>query len=326
MHRFLPHYPPQLWPPAASEMAGRIDTIFVVWCVVLFLLVAPVFVFMAYCAVKYRAGRDVDRSHREARNLTIEMSWMVIPFLISLGFFFWAGNIYLEQQHAPADAMTIDALGRQWMWKFQHPGGQWEINDLHVPVNQAIKINMISQDVIHSLYVPALRIQMEVLPDRYTSMWFKADRPGAYRLYCSEFCGTDHSIMDGVLYVMTPADYQHWLTQSGTARSLAAGGKQLFSAYGCSGCHGAGSTVRAPSLVGVYGRPVPLEAGGTLIADDGYIRDKILMPDDNKIAGYKQIMPSFKGKVSEDDLVRLIAYIKSLGEDSQQAPTGSTVQ
>lgn len=326
MNNQLGPYSITLWPPAASSVASEVDLVIVCFTLLTLFLTVPIFVSYTYFALKYRHGRQVDRSHREKRNAALEMSWMLIPYFLTLVFMVWSARIYDYNQNPPAGTMNISAIGRQWMWKFQHPGGQWEINDLHVPVNQAIKINMISQDVIHSLYVPALRIQMEVLPDRYTSMWFKADRPGAYRLYCSEFCGTDHSIMDGVLYVMTPADYQHWLTQSGTARSLAAGGKQLFSAYGCSGCHGAGSTVRAPSLVGVYGRPVPLEAGGTLIADDGYIRDKILMPDDNKIAGYKQIMPSFKGKVSEDDLVRLIAYIKSLGEDSQQAPTGSTVQ
>ena len=320
MHRFLPHYPPQLWPPAASEMAGRIDMIFVVWCVVLFLLVAPVFVFMAYCAVKYRAGRVVDRSHREARNLTIEMSWMVIPFLISLGFFFWAGNIYLEQQNAPADATTIDALGRQWMWKFQHPGGQWEINDLHVPVGQSIRIDLQSQDVVHDLYIPALRLQENAIPGRRTLLWFKADRVGAYRMFCSEFCGVDHSLMAGTLYVMSRSDYQAWLKQSGTSQGLIAAGKQVFDGYGCSGCHAAGGTVRAPSLAGLYGRVVPLRDGGTIVADDAYIRDSILQPKKQIAAGYKPIMPSFEGTMSDAELADVVAYIKSLREGSNQQP------
>ncbi len=320
MQHFLPHYPPQFWPPAASATAGEIDQIFGVWCAVLFLLVAPVFVFMAYCAVKYRAGRDVDRSHREARNLPIEMSWMVIPFLISLGFFFWAGSIYLRQQSAPPNAMVIAAVGRQWMWKFQHPGGQWEINDLHVPVGQPVRIDLQSQDVIHSLYVPALRQQEEVVPGRTTEMWFQANRVGAYKLFCSEFCGAQHALMAGTLYVMSPSDYQAWLKDAGVSGSLAAGGSRLFQSYGCSGCHTEQGSVRAPDLADIYGRVVFLQDGSTVVADDAYIRDSILQPRKQVVAGYRPIMPSFAGAVSNAELEQLVAYIKSMGKRSGQTP------
>ena len=313
IQHYLPHYPSQLWPPAASVMAGQIDEIFAVWCAVLILLVAPVFIFMGYCAFKYRAGRNVDRSHREARNLPVELSWMIIPFLISLAFFFWAGDIYLQEQSPPPDATVITAIGRQWMWKFQHPGGQWEINDLHVPVGQAIRINIESQDVIHSLYIPAMRLQEEAIPGRVTKLWFKPDRIGAYDLYCSELCGADHALMAGTLYVMSPADYQAWLVSAGTSTTLASAGKKLFDSYGCSGCHAATGTVRAPSLIGVYGHVVPLENGSTVMADDGYIRDSILQPRKQTVAGYKPIMPSFSGAISDADLAKLVAYIKSLG-------------
>ena len=197
------------------------------------------------------------------------------------------------------------------MWKFQHPGGQSEIDDLHVPAGQDVVLHMISQDVIHALYIPALRIQMDVLPDRYTDMWFKADKPGTYHLFCSEYCGTDHSVMGGMLTVMDPADYGQWLGRSGSDVTLAAAGESLFAAYGCSGCHRGQSTVRAPSLAGLYGRPVPLEDGRTVTADDSYLRRKILDPNDDPIAGYRQAMPSFKGVLAEDDLLRLVAYIKS---------------
>lgn len=320
MQHFLPHFPPQLWPPAASFMAHEIDEIFAVWSAVLILLVAPVFVFMGYCAFKYRAGREADRSHREARNLTIEMSWMIVPFLISLVFFFWAGDIYLQQQYPPPDATTITALGRQWMWKFQHPGGEWEINDLHVPVNQPISINIESQDVVHSLYIPALREQEEAVPGRVTHMWFKADRVGAYRLFCSELCGADHSLMAGTLYVMPDQAYQEWLSQASNSRTLAAGGRALFESYGCAGCHGAASSVRAPSLSGVYGNVVPLSDGSTVVADDAYIRDSILEPRKQIVAGYKPIMPSFAGTISDADLAKLVAYIKSLSEGGKPPP------
>ena len=320
MQHFLPHYPPELWPPAASAMAGEIDQIFAVWCAVLILLVAPVFIFMTYCAAKYRAGRNVDRSHREKRNLTIEMSWMIIPFLISLVFFFWAGSVYLRQQNPPPNAMVITALGRQWMWKFQHPGGQWEINDLHVPVGVPVRINIESQDVVHSLYIPAMREQEEAVPGRTTQMWFKADRVGAYELFCSELCGADHALMAGTLYVMSRGDYQSWLHEFATSPSLAFGGKRLFDSYGCSGCHGGNGagTSRAPALLGVYGHAVPLSDGSTIMADDAYIRDSILQPHKQIVAGYKPIMPSFSGAISDAELAQLVAYIKSLGDESEQ--------
>lgn len=319
MQHFLPHYPPQLWPPAASATAGEIDLIFAVWCAVLIILVAPAFGFITWCAIYYRAGRTVDRSHREPRNLTIEMTWMVVPFLVSLVFFFWAGSVYLRQQNPPPNAMTITALGRQWMWKFQHPGGQWEINDLHVPVDTPVRIEIESQDVVHSLYIPALRQQEEAVPGRTTQMWFKADRVGAYNLYCSELCGADHALMAGTLYVMSRSDYQAWLREFATSPSLLAGGKRLFSSFGCTGCHGGNGagTDRAPALVGVYGSAVPLSDGTTITANDAYLRDSILDPRKHTVAGYKPIMPSFSGAISDAELAQLLAYIKSLGQRSE---------
>ena len=176
---------------------------------------------------------------------------------------------------------------------------------------------MISQDVIHALYIPALRIQMDTIPDRYTQIWFKADKIGAFHLFCSEYCGTDHSEMGGTLTIMQPADYQKWLTNSPLGTTTVAAGETLFMSYGCSGCHRSGSTAKAPSLVGLFGKPVPLEGGGFVTADESYIRDKILEPNKSKIAGYKQIMPTYKGKIAEDDLIRLVAYIKSLGSSKE---------
>ncbi len=317
MMHFLPNYPPQLWPPAASAMAREIDQIFAVWCAVLILLVAPVFVFMTYCAVKYRAGRNVDRTHREARNLTVEMSWTIVPFLITLVFFFWAGDVYLREMNPPPNAMQITAIGRRWMWKFQHPTGQWEINNLHVPVGKAVRINIKSQDVVHSLYVPAMRVQEEAVPGRTTEMWFKADRIGNYRLFCSELCGADHALMAGTLYVMSRADYQKWLSSYATSPTLITRGKHLFESYGCAGCHGASGTKRAPSLQGVYGSVVPLSNGNTVTADEAYLRDSIMQPKKQIVAGYKPIMPSFAGAISDADLAELLAYIKALGAGNE---------
>ncbi len=310
-------YPLALWPPSVSATAAEADHLILAFTVLTLLLVGPIFVGISWFAIRYRDGKKVNREYRENKDRTLELSWMIIPFLLTLVFFAWGVRMFDGQQHPPANAMEISAIGRQWMWKFQHPGGQAEINDLHVPTGQPIVIRMISQDVIHSLYIPALRIQMETLPGRYTQLWFNADRPGTYRLFCSEYCGTDHSVMDGLLTIMKPADYAAWLTQAGSDQSLAAGGGRLFSSYGCAGCHLGTSTVRAPSLVGLYGSPVPLESGGTVIASDTYIRDKILNPNHNKIAGFKQVMPRFAGLIPEEDLIRLIAYIKSSGQGKE---------
>lgn len=320
MQQFLPHYTSQLWPPAASSMAQEIDRIFLVWCIVLCFLVVPVFVFMTYCAIRYRAGRPANRKHEEARNVWLEMSWIFGPGIISLAFFFWAGTVYLQQHTPPRNSMRIVVMGRQWMWKYQHPGGQWEINDLHVPVGVPIRLEIYSQDVIHSLYIPALRLQQEAVPGRTTMIWFQANRVGSYDLYCSELCGAEHALMAGILYVMSPSDYQQWLLNNGAEQNLAAAGKPLFSAYGCSGCHGPASTVHAPSLVGLYGQIVPLSNGSIIRADRAYIQDHILYPDRQLPAGYKNIMPSYAGKIPEADLQKLVAYVDSLGPESAQTP------
>ncbi len=315
-------YPLALWPFAASASAVETDHLIIAFTALTILLVAPIFVGITWFAVRYRAGNIVDRSNSDERSVLIELSWMIIPFLLTLFFFVWAARLFDTHKHAPAGAMEITAIGRQWMWKFQHPGGQAEINDLHVPINQPVLIRMISQDVIHGLYIPALRIQMETLPGRYTDLWFNANRAGTYRLYCSEYCGTDHSAMDGLLTVMEPAAYERWLSSNGSSQSMVAAGGHLFQSYGCAGCHAAGAVVRAPSLAGLAGRPVPMEDGGTVIATDSYIRDKILNPDHNKIAGFKQVMPSFNGVIPEEDLLKLVAYVKSYGQSADATATG----
>ena len=310
--------PLSLWPPSASASAAEMDHL--IWCftALTLVLVVPIFFAITLFAVRYREGRPVNRAYTETRDRMLELSWMFIPFTLTLIFFAWGASMFVGHKTPPANATQIEAIGRQWMWKFQHPGGQAEINDLHVPTGEPILINMISQDVIHSLYIPALRAQMETLPGRYTQLWFKADRPGVYHILCSEFCGTDHSVMGGLLYVMTPADYGDWLSQQGTRPNMVQAGEKVYASYGCSGCHQSNDTVRAPSLVGLFGKEVPLEEGGTVAADTSYIRDKILNPDHNKIAGYKQIMPAFKGQIPEDDVARLIDYIKDAGSQTEQ--------
>ena len=319
-----------LWPVWASAHALSVDQVILAFTLVTLGLTVPIFIGITYFAYRYRVGKVANRTYTEERSVAIELSWMLIPFFLTLIFFFWAARLFDVAQHPPPGAMIVDAIGKQWMWKFQHPTGQTEINDLHVPVETDVRINMISQDVIHSLYVPALRIQAETLPNRYTQIWFHADRIGEYHILCSEFCGTDHSVMGGTLSVQSQADYERWLAQSGSTGTVAEAGGRLFSEYGCTGCHGAGAQVRAPSLAGLYMRPVPMQEGGTVTADDAYLRDKILYPDRHLIAGYEQKMPTFANRLSESDLLQLVAYIRSLGSEAgtarNQSPQGPSEQ
>ena len=300
-----------LWPAAASASAAETDQLIWLFTALTLVLVVPIFIGITIFAVRYREGNQVNRKYREDRDRTLEIGWMLIPFVLTLIFFAWGAKMFIVHKNPPPNAMRIEAVGRQWMWKFQHPGGQAEINDLHIPTGEPIMINMISQDVIHSLYIPALRIQMETLPGRYTQFWFNADRPGIYRILCSEFCGTDHSTMVGLLTIMTPADYANWLTQAGSSISLEASGQRLYAQLGCSGCHEGANTARAPTLAGLAGSTVPLEKGGSVIADDAFIRSKILDPDRDKIAGYRQVMPTYKGVIKEDEMNQLVAFIRS---------------
>ncbi|KYO50566.1 cytochrome c oxidase subunit II [Tistrella mobilis] len=300
------------WITEASAHAAEIDRLALAFSLLIAALSVPVFLLLVVFAIRYRRGRKVDRRHAPDRNVWLETSWALIPFLLILIFYVWSTSSYIDLYEPPDDALEINLVAKQWMWKVQHPGGQREIDELHVPAGTPVRLNMASQDVIHSLYVPALRLKRDVVPGRYTSLWFTADRPGTYRLTCAEFCGTDHSTMGGRLVVMRPADYARWLAQSDLDPSLAEQGAQLFRTLGCSGCHGPGSTVHAPPLDGLYGSPVPLDDGRVITADDRYIRDSILLPQSEIAAGYPRIMPTFRNLLDEEQVMKLVAYIKSL--------------
>jgi cytochrome c oxidase subunit 2 len=205
------------------------------------------------------------------------------------------------------------------MWKLQHQEGQREINELHIPVGRDVKMIMTSQDVIHSFYVPAFRIKQDVLPGRYTTAWFHATKPGTYHLFCAEYCGTQHSGMIGQVVVMEPAQYQAWLTGGGVTGSLADSGQAIFQQLGCSTCHRSDTQGRGPNLIGVFGKPVQLEDGRSVLADENYVRESILSPTAKVVAGFKPIMPTFQGIVSEEQLTALVAYVKSLSQPAAGA-------
>jgi cytochrome c oxidase subunit 2 len=279
-----------------------------------------VFIPMAHWLFKYRCGKPADRTPRVLPETKIELAWTVLPMLIFMGFYAWGAKHYFVIERPPPDALQLDVVGKQWMWKIQHPEGNREINELHVPIGRTIRLMMTSQDVIHSFYLPEFRIKQDVVPGRYSTEWFKAEKLGAFHLFCSEYCGTSHSHMIGRVIVMTPADYQNWLSQGQPGTTLTQSGQQLFRELGCSGCHEGKSVVRAPPLQGLFGKPVPLNDGEVVIADEAYLRDSILFPAKQIVGGYTNDMPSFNGKVSEEEVLQLIAYLKDIGS---QAPPPS---
>ncbi len=314
-----------LFPDTASSVAGRVDALYLfelVICVVTFVLVAlTMLVFM----VRYRRGTKVNRDHPPHTSKVVEAIWITIPLILFMGMFAFSAEVFNKIFQPPADATEVYVVGKQWMWYLQHPEGKREINELHLPVGRAVKLKMTSQDVIHSFFVPAFRVKQDVLPGRYTEMWFKPTKTGKYHLFCTEYCGTSHSAMGGFVYVMTQAEYDDWLASSNESQvSMADEGKKLFVQYHCSGCHGVDSSVSAPRLEGVYGSKVPIQRGEDtgdvyfIDADDRYIRDSILLPKQQVVAGFKPIMPSFQGQIPEDDLLRIIQYVKSIGQEVPQ--------
>ncbi len=314
-----------LFPDRASTMAGRIDAIYFAWLGIAGLVALAVTVALIVFAVKYRQGSKADRSRgldEEQRriNRRIEITWIVTPLAIFMVMFVWAADVYYDYAAPPPDALEVYVVGKQWMWKLQHPSGQREIDELHIPVGRPIKLVMTSEDVIHSFFVPAFRVKQDVLPGRYTTLWFQALKPGEYHLFCAEYCGTEHSRMRGRVIALAAADYERWLDHGTVPASMAARGAERFRQFGCSGCHGASSTVHAPKLEGVFGKPVQLRGGTSVIADERYIRDSILLPLKDVVAGYEPIMPSFQGQIGEDQLLEIIAYIKSIATDQGQTP------
>ena len=312
-----------LFPERASALAGEIDRLF--WTAVgiagAFSILIALLLF--YFGVRYRRRHpdDVGTSpdHGSRATTVLEIAWSVIPLGILIFLFTWGLRIYFTVARPPAGAAEYFVVGKQWMWKIQHPEGRREINELHVPLGRPIKLTMTSEDVIHSFFVPAFRIKQDVLPGRYTTLWFEPDRAGTYHLFCAEFCGAEHSRMIGRVVVMEPHDYQSWLAGEPAGPSLQLSGADLFADRACATCHRPDSAARAPLLRGLLGRTVRLENGRTIVADEAYVRESILLPQAKIVAGYQPIMPTFKGQLGEEDLIQLISYIKGLGSDEPGA-------
>jgi cytochrome c oxidase subunit 2 len=305
-------------PGAASRLGQEVDAMFL-WLLGFSLaLIAIIGSLIVWYLVHFRKGTRYSRADRTRRNLKLDIGWTGASLLVAFGLFGWSAQLYVTRDRPPEDALQITAIGKRWMWKMQHPGGQREINALHVPVGRPVVVELASQDVIHSFYVPAFRIKQDAVPGRATRLWFEATETGRYHLFCAEYCGAEHSGMRGEIVVMEPEEYAAWLGDRPAGETLAQRGERLYTALGCSGCHEPGGQVRAPALSGLYMRPVALRSGETVVADRQYIRDSILMPERQVVAGFRPIMPSFDGLLEQTEVMALVAYIQSLGVEERR--------
>jgi cytochrome c oxidase subunit II len=305
-----------VFPPAASTTAIQTDHLYFALLGLSVVILAIVFLPMIVFLFKYRRGKRANRGALQMSTMRIEVTWTIIPTLIAMGIFACGANLYFFEEVPPPGTLEINVVGKQWMWKVQHQEGNREINELHLPVNRPVKLTLASEDVIHSFFVPAFRIKQDVVPGRFTTEWFQPTRIGTYPFYCSEYCGTDHSKMAGTVFVMSPADYEDWLARGAPHGTLAQSGENLFRQLGCSGCHEGHPAIHAPRLEGLYQKLVPLSDGTFVRGDEKYIRDSILLPNSQITAGYQPLMPTYQGRISEDELLQLIAYIKSLGKEA----------
>jgi cytochrome c oxidase subunit 2 len=315
-----------LFPEQASNFAANVDALMtfilltsVFFCVVITLVVAYVF-------VKFRRKNAKEIGAQVHGSMPLEIGWTIIPFILSMVMFWWGAVIYVNYRTAPKDALDIYVIGKQWMWKAQQPNGQKEINELHVPVDRDIRLILASEDVIHDFSVPVFRVKMDVVPGRYNTMWFRPTKTGRYHFYCSQYCGTNHAAMGGWITVMDPADYSAWLGGSTGDTNPAATGEKLFSQLACNTCHLTSGQGRGPSLNGVYGSKVLLADGSSVTADEAYIRESILYPKAKIVAGYQPLMPTFQGLVTEEQILALTAYIKSLQAQPAPPPKAGTAE
>jgi len=309
-------------PESASTYSGDVDALyFYISGVTVFftLLISFVIIFFV---IKYRRRNPFEIPRPIEGSMKLETLWSVIPLLIAMSIFFWGAKVYFNQYRPPKNAIEVYVVGKQWMWKFQHATGQREINELHIPVGRKIKLIMATEDVIHDVFVPAFRIKADVVPGRYTTEWFEATKPGRYHFFCAEYCGMNHSGMGGFVVVMEPTEYENWLSGNANQMSPAAAGQQMFESLGCASCHGANAEGgRGPALLGVYGSNVVLNTNQNVRADEAYLRESILNPQAKIVNGFGPIMPSFQGQLSEEQLLQLVAYIKSLSTPRTETPT-----
>ncbi len=304
-------------PSAASSIANSVDQLYYLLSGITAFFSVLIFSIIFYFMIKYRrksAGESGIATHTP---MSLELAWTIIPSLMCVGLFVWSSSLYVRNARPPAASTEIFVIGKQWMWHLQHPEGPREINELHVPVGVPVKLTMISQDVIHDFYIPAFRVKKDVLPGRYSSLWFQPTDVGTYHLFCAQYCGTNHSEMIGWIYVMTPEDYATWLAGGEKTESMAQQGERLFSQFGCGSCHSSEAGSRGPSLAGVYGKPEKTQSGETRVVDEALIRQAIVNPNSVRLPGYQAIMPTYQGQIDDEQILQLVAYVKSLGAEER---------
>jgi len=309
-----------LFPERASTMAGRVDALYFALVGLSTFFSVLIAGLIVYFAIKYRRRAPNAIGAPIHGSLALELAWTGLPFLMTMGIFVWGASVFFAMSRPPDETLNIYVVGKQWMWKFQHLDGQREINELHVPVGRPVKMIMTSEDVIHDFFVPAFRVKADVIPGRYTSIWFQPTKPGRYHLFCAEYCGTRHSGMIGQVVVMDPSQYQTWLSGGAPEGSLASAGAKLFADLACNTCHRPDAQGRGPVLEGLFGNTVTLQSGETMAVDEAYVRESILTPSARVAAGFQPIMPTFQGLVTEEQLLELIEYVKSLKTLPQVQP------
>ncbi|HEX3438614.1 MAG TPA: cytochrome c oxidase subunit II [Pseudacidobacterium sp.] len=314
-----------VFPPEASSIAPYADALYIFLVLISVVGLAVVLLLVVLFSIKYRKERNPEATQIEGSTL-LEATWTIIPLALFMVAFVWGALLYFRIYNPPTNAMNIYIVGKQWMWKAEHPGGQHEINALHVPINRPVQLTMISQDVFHSFSIPAFRVKREVVPGRYSTVWFEATQPGTYHLFCTQYCGTLHSQMIGQIVAMTPEDYEAWTAGSTSGASLAQNGERLFASLGCNSCHSGSPDAHGPNLAQIYGSKVQMANGSFVTVDDAFLRDSILNPTMHQVAGYAPIMPTYQGQISEEGLIAIVEYIRNLNSNYRIQQTLNTSQ
>ncbi len=302
-------------PPQASSSSAMVDDLFYILLGISIFFFALIVVLMTVFVIVFRRREGVEPSPSPSHNTSLELFWTLIPLLI-VGFIFYRGFTgFMELRTAPRQAYEIRVVARQWLWMFEYPNGHKD-EQLHVPVDEPVRLVMRSDDVIHGFYVPDFRVQMDVVPGRYTTLWFRAKQPGEHDLYCAQYCGTNHSDMFTKVVVHPPGEFEKWLAEAGNLfknMPPAEAGKQLYTRRNCQQCHSLDGTAgTGPSFKGIFGHQTALEGGSSVMVDENYIRESILEPQAKVVQGYKPVMPTYKGILSDEEISDLIEFIKSL--------------
>jgi cytochrome c oxidase subunit 2 len=311
------------FPAPTSTGAGQVDALFYFILAISVVFFAIIVGVMVTFLLKYRERSGSEAEASPSHNNTLEMVWTIIPGVLVGIIFFWGFVSYLDMRQAPDDSYEIQVTARKWSWAFTYPNGYVD-NNLHVPIDRPIRLVMTSDDVIHSLYIPAFRLKKDVIPGRYRKVWFEATEPGEYTLFCAEYCGTQHSTMLAQVIVHPSGEFEKWLRDAANfleRMSPAEGGEILYTRRGCVQCHSVdGSAKVGPTFLGAFGTQQRMTDGTELEIDENYIRESILEPQAKVREGYKPVMPTYQGQLDDEEIAALIAYIKSLAEQVEETP------